>query len=262
MALTVGMVARWLDAFAPFQSAEAFDNVGVLLGDPAATAERVVFCVDATPDVAREAIRMQARLIVSHHPLMFGGVDRISCAEPEGEAIALLLGNGINLIAAHTNLDRAEGGVADSLARAISLQRLAPCGDNPFARVGDAERPMSSEAYAAFVSDALHATVRRYGAPDRPVARVAVGPGACGDGYRAALAAGADAFVVGEIHHHELLAACGRGLTVLEVGHYASELPGVQAQHDRFVRDAASNHWQVEPLLYLRAPYPGAARDV
>lgn len=254
--ITVQTVLDWLDGIAPFDSAEGYDNVGLLVGDPAAEVQGVVFCVDLTVKTVDFALAQGAQLVISHHPLMFGGVTRIHYTEPEGQALRALMANGLHFIAAHTNLDCAQGGTSDALAAALGL-----CGcmqADEYVRVGELPAAMTGQGLAGRVQDALCAQVRSYGAADQPITRVAVGAGAYGAGAKAALEAGAQAYVVGECKHHELLFACGQRLVVVEAGHFATELPGMAALFQRFLAAAAQSRWQVAATLFSQAPFEGA----
>ncbi len=254
--ISVQTVYDWLDSFAPFDTAEDFDNAGLLLGDRAVTVQKVLFALDATPEVAREAVRLGAELVVVHHPLMFGGIRRIDYTLPEGQALCTLAGNRVNLIAAHTNFDKAPGGTGDSLAQALELGGVAPVGE--YIRMGTLKRPMAADELANFVQERLQSPLRRYGDGEGPITRAAVGPGACGAEADTALLAGAQAYVVGEIKHHELLDVCGRGLVVLEAGHFATEIIGLRALFQRFQTAAAKACWQVQPMLFPHIPFWGA----
>ncbi|MCL1854657.1 MAG: Nif3-like dinuclear metal center hexameric protein [Clostridia bacterium] len=259
--VTVGDVLEWVNGIAPFDLAEVYDNVGLLAGSPREKVQKILFCVDATQEAADDAANHGAQLILTHHPLMFGGIRRVDYTAPDGKALRAILGRKLNVIAAHTNLDKASGGIADSLADALCLQGIQNA-DHPgtCVRIGELPSPMSAAALAGFVAKRLHAEVRRYGDTDLPVNRVAVGPGAGGDGVEAAVHAGAQCYVVGEIKHHELLLGCGQGLVVLEAGHYATEAAGVRVWYERFQRMAVREKWDVEPLLFSKIPFFGALR--
>ena len=248
--MTVRDVYDWLDALAPFDAAESFDNVGLLVGDPSATVRKTLFCVDATLDVVREAIDVGAELIVSHHPLMFGGTKHIRYDSPEGQVLAEIASARLHLIAAHTNLDKAEGGTGDSLVNCLALER--PICVNSYLRIAQLPAPLSSEELFQLIRNRLHAPVRMYGAPQSSIKAVALGAGALGQDESYAGENGAQAYIVGEIHHHELIDACARGMVVYEAGHYATEFPGIQALYHRFLTDVAPAH------LCTQAPYPGA----
>jgi len=259
--VTVRDVLEWVDGIAPFALAEDYDNVGLLAGDPREEVQKILFCVDATPEAAEEAAGCGAQLILSHHPLMFGGIRRVDYTAAEGKALRAILGGKLNLIAAHTNLDKASGGIADSLAAALHLRNIESAGHPASCvRIGTLPSSMGVAELAGFVAERLRAEVRRYGDADVPISRVAVGPGAGGDGIEAADRAGAQCYVVGEIKHHELLWGCGQGLVVLEAGHYATEAAGMKALYERFRTMAVREEWDAEPLWFSKAPFSGALR--
>ena len=91
---------------------------------------------------------------------------------------------------------------------------------------------------------------------EETIETVAVAGGAYGEATVQASQAGAQAFVVGEIHHHEILDAAARGLWVLDAGHHATEQPGIAALYQRFLRDASQTGWAVQARLIDTAPFP------
>ena len=100
--MTVNDVFKWIDAFAPFDTQEDFDNCGLLLGDPQQPVRTILFALDATPAAVDEAARIGADLIVTHHPLMFSPVQQLYYHKGEGPIIRTLMQAGISMIAAHT----------------------------------------------------------------------------------------------------------------------------------------------------------------
>ncbi len=253
--MTVGDVLDWLDRLAPFESQEDYDNAGLLVGNPASKITRVLFALDATQAVVREAQAFGAEIIVTHHPLMFTGIRRIRYDEPEGAVLLALVGSGLNLIAAHTNLDRAVDGTSDSLAAALGLTGIASAGKSVYLRRGALPQAQTAGAFLRQVDTALHTHARLYGDAETVVTHAVVGPGASGDEYADAAAAKAQVFVVGEIKHHQLLSALATGLTVIEAGHYRTELPGIAALYKRFSEDALTYRWPVEARLTDLAPF-------
>ena len=253
--MTVQDVWNWLDGFAPFATQEGFDNAGLVIGAPGAQVHRVLFALDATLPVVQEAAQWGAQLLVTHHPLLFGGVRAIRVDEPEGAVIAALAGQRISLIAAHTNLDRAPGGTGDALAAVLGLADACPTQGDPYLRTGTLATPQTASAFHQALNAALGACARRYGVADAPVQRVTVGAGAIGGEYPLAAADGAQAYVVGEIKHHELIGAQALGLIVYEAGHSATELPGIAALYQRFATEALAHHWPVEARLTAIPPY-------
>lgn len=253
--LKVCDIYEWLDGVSPFASAEDYDNVGLLVGDWNKTVRKVLFCVDMTAEAAQKAAAEGAELIVSHHPIMFGGIHKIHYHLPEGETLRILIGEGISVIAAHTNFDKAAGGTGDSLAAALGLLEVQAVDD--FLRVGKTQVPLTMSEFETMTERVLGTMVRRYGETKREISCVAVGAGAYGEGAQGAIFAGAQAFVVGEIKHHEIVNACTQGLVVLEAGHYATEAPGMVALQKRFHAEVLRRHWDVQSLLLSNASFMG-----
>ena len=195
--MTVQDVWNWLDGFAPFASQEDFDNAGLLVGDPRADVAKVLFALDATPAVVRDAIQWGAQLLVTHHPLMFGGIHQIRYDLPEGETLRALLNASLHVIAVHTNLDAAEGGTGDSLAAAVGLTDVRPSVDSAYLRTGSFPAPQTASSLMGTLRERLGGPIRFYGDPSRTIRRVAVGAGADGSEYAQAAQAGAQAFIVG-----------------------------------------------------------------
>jgi dinuclear metal center YbgI/SA1388 family protein len=127
--MTVADVLATLDAWAPPGQKADFDRVGLQVGDPDAEVDRVLVALDLTPQVVDEAAGAGAQLIVTHHPLLFKPVGRVTADDPVG-ALAWRLGRaGISYIAIHTNLDAARGGVSFALAEQLGIEApeiLAP----------------------------------------------------------------------------------------------------------------------------------------
>ncbi len=111
-----------LEAIAPLRHAESWDNVGLLAGDPAASIERALLTIDYTPEVAAEARRLRAELVVAYHPPLFQAVKRLGAESLVFQAIR----DGVALYSPHTALDVAEGGTNDLLADALELTTRGP----------------------------------------------------------------------------------------------------------------------------------------
>lgn len=252
--MNVRDIVSWLNGIAPLESAEDFDNVGLLLGDANTEVHGVLFGMDLTEALLTEALARGVNTIVTHHPFIFHAVKRIDYTEPQGRLLCRLAESRMNVIAAHTNWDKATGGVGDSLAQALGLAEVAPLDD--YIRMGTLPTPLSPVEFASHVRRALHIEPRVFTANDRPIARVAVAGGAYGEGYALAAFRGADAYVVGEIKHHELADAFARGLSIYDAGHYPTEWPGVRALYERFLADMPSQ--SPAAWLHTKAPYAGA----
>jgi dinuclear metal center YbgI/SA1388 family protein len=123
---TLDTLLEYLEQFAPLDLAADWDNVGLLLGDRAAEVERILTCLTVTPDVAAEAVEAGAQLIVTHHPVLFRTVKRLTSATSEGRMLLSLIRAGVAVYCPHTAFDNARGGINELLARRLALADIVP----------------------------------------------------------------------------------------------------------------------------------------
>ena len=216
--MKVQQIYDFLNTRAPFASAEEWDNPGLLVGNPQKEVARVLVALDATNGALDTAEALGADLILTHHPVIFAPLKRL-----KSDSIPYrLAARDIALIAAHTNLDKAAGGVNDTLAERLGLGDVAVAEDG-YTRIGTLPETLTARDFAAQVAAVLDTPVRYAG--DKPVTTVAVCGGGGGD-FITGCVEMADAYVTGEVKHHEWLENAGR-ITVVEAGHYATEVPVV-----------------------------------
>lgn len=219
-----------LDALWPPERAEGWDAVGTVCGDPDAEVDRVLFAVDPVREVAEEAVRLGAQLVVTHHPLYLRGTTTVAASHFKGRVVHTLIKHGIALHVAHTNADTADPGVSDALAGALGLRVLGPLvPDNGLGRICEVDPPETLRAFAARAAERLPATaqgVRVAGDLDATVRRVAVSGGS-GDGlFDAVRAAGVDAFLTADLRHHPASEAVQHSpVGLVDAAHWATEWP-------------------------------------
>lgn len=126
MSVKCSAIMQQMEKLAPLYLAEAWDNVGLLLGDPEQDIDKVIVTLDVDQQIVNEAIAAGANMIIAHHPLLFKGVTRIRTDWPQGRILAALIKAQIAVYAAHTNLDSAPGGVNDVLAHKLNLIAVEP----------------------------------------------------------------------------------------------------------------------------------------
>lgn len=216
--MTIQEIFHYLNDRAPMDTAEGWDNPGMLVGNPHREVNCVLVALDATAGAVDTAEAVGAQLIVTHHPVIFAPLKRLTADSIPYRLAAA----GIDLIAAHTNLDKAAGGVNDTLAARLGLADVAVTADE-YTRIGTLPEAMSARDFAAHVAGVLDTAVRYSG--DKEVKTVAVCGGSGGD-FMLRCIGSADAYVTGEVRHHEWLAAAGN-INVIEAGHYATEVPVV-----------------------------------
>ncbi|MCD8376200.1 MAG: Nif3-like dinuclear metal center hexameric protein [Oscillospiraceae bacterium] len=226
-------IYEFLDGKAPFSTQLDFDNAGFLAGRGDLEVRRILVALDITEEVALEAARLEAQLVVSHHPLIWGGAKSVTGETVTGRRLLALLEHGTAAICAHTNLDMAPGGVNDTLAAVLGLTETRflqeygtyadgrPYGLGVQGRLGGGAVPLKE--FAAQVKAALGAASVRYEDAGKPVERVAVCGGSGGDLVEQALAAGCDTLVTADVRYDPFLDAHSMGLNLLDAGHYATE---------------------------------------
>src|SRR5262245_23291889 len=118
---TVADVVEFMNTLAPLHSAAEWDNVGLLFGDAAASAERIMTCLTVTPESAAEAVDSGVNLIVSHHPILFRPTKQVTTASIEGRMLWSLARSGVAVFSPHTAFDNAAEGINELLARKLGL---------------------------------------------------------------------------------------------------------------------------------------------
>ncbi len=362
---SVGEIYGYLDRIAPFKLQEKWDNSGLLAGDKQQQVARCLLALDITNDVVNEAVTSGARLVISHHPVIFDAVKSVTAqSEP---VVYRLIKHDISAICAHTNLDIAQGGVNDVLAQALGLRRvkglknintdeyfkvvvfvpkknaeevkraMAAAGAGaqgnytecsfevtgkgmfrpgehaqPFigklgtvkevreariemicpksrlssviatmkkahpyeepaydifinhalkdsvsmGRVGVLEQAMTAEEFAAFAAQRIRAKGVRYIKGSAPIKTVAVCGGSGGSYLSAAIAAGADAYVTGDVKHNVFVDAKNQDFTLVDAGHFATEMLAVSALKNRLQNQFSDVEFilgrsSVEPVSYI-----------
>lgn len=242
MPVTVKDIYEAINAFAPFELAEEWDNAGILAGSAEQAVTGVLCALDLNPMVIDEAIEKGCNLIVTHHPILFRGRKNLREDDAEGRMLAKLVRANIALIAAHTNFDNALPGVNNALAERLNLANVQALENGM--RMGET-RINTLDEFCAFACEALGAPVRCYGEANREIHRIAVLGGAGEDFCMQALAAGADVYLTGECAHHKAWDAYLSGLCVLEAGHAATELPAIHLLRDGLQKAADGVQWNV-----------------
>jgi dinuclear metal center YbgI/SA1388 family protein len=226
---------QWMECMekvAPAALAEDWDNHGLLISPERNEVHHVLIDLDCTMKTVEEAKKVGAELVLVHHPLFFSPVKHILTDDPQTSVAWKLIREGIGLFAAHTNLDRAAGGVNDVLAESLGIRSASAYGDGT-GRIGDLDEPVSLIEFARKAETALKTVVSFTGDPDRKVQRIAVLGGAGGSMLPEAKEACADAYLTGEAKHHEAIAAEEWGIALLVAGHDETERIVLPALRER-----------------------------
>lgn len=243
-----------INEIAAFNSAESWDNVGLLVGSLKTKVKSALVALDVTSAVIAEAKLLNANLIITHHPVIFPHFSRIDCESPLYE----LISSKISVISAHTNYDAADGGVNDILCAHLGITNINVVESAEFpglGRFGELEKPLSSRELAAFVKERLGACAVKY-THGAACSVVAVCGGSGGGLWRDAREQGAHALITSEVKHHQLLEAMEARFTLIDAGHHATEAISVRPLAEQLRRmlpeaSVAISTAMCDPACYL-----------
>lgn len=220
--ISLSQINDYINELAPSHLAKKWDNVGLLIGNPSTQISNIMLALDITKDVLMDAIENDIQLIITHHPVIF---DPIKCINNES-IVYQLIKHDIAVISAHTNLDLADGGVNDVLAKTLGLCNLTPLVDEDgLGRIGTLLNPITVTGLADLVKSKLDVPFVRLcdNHGDNLIYTVAVIGGNGSDEIEYALQKKADAYISGEISHQHYVAAINAGITVIDAGHFFTE---------------------------------------
>ncbi|MBQ8345263.1 MAG: Nif3-like dinuclear metal center hexameric protein [Clostridia bacterium] len=206
----------------------AWDNDGLMCcPDGEREVKRVLVALDVTEEVAEMAIREGYDVILSHHPMIFRPLPALNGESYVATKAVKLLLAGVSVLSFHTRLDAVEGGVNDMLAARLGLQNVRPFegSEGEMGRMGEVVRPISTEAFAEHVKQALNAPFVLVADSGRLVQTVAVMGGNGKDDLEAAKRAGADTYVSGRLSYNVMTDGPEYGMNLIEAGHYYTEQP-------------------------------------
>lgn len=219
-------IFQYINKIAPFETAMDFDNVGLLVGDSNENVKKCLVALDITNNVIKEAKKLQANLIISHHPVIFNPIKTLDVNTVPYN----LVKEGISAICAHTNLDMAIFGVNSCLADALNIKNVKALSiykvlgnELPMGLVGELDEYYNCEEFAKLVKDKLNCNGVRYTNIQKRIKKVALCSGAGGNLISEAKKSNADAFITGEIKHHEILYAVENDICVVDAGHFKTE---------------------------------------
>ncbi|MBC8352101.1 MAG: Nif3-like dinuclear metal center hexameric protein [Planctomycetes bacterium] len=266
---TVQDVSDFLEGFAPSRLAEDWDNVGLLVGDPSLAVQRVMTCLTVTPGSANEATREGVDLIISHHPLPFRPVKRLTTETVPGRLLWQLIRDGVSIYSPHTRFDSAAMGINQSLAEGLGLTGIQPLvpdndqngNDDPnglgAGRFGRLHAPLSltecADRLKKFLAiEGLHVV----GPTTRSIHQVAVACGSAGSFLEVARRKGCDLLITGETTFHTCLEAEATDIALLLPGHYASERFAVELLADVLVKQFSdievwASRDEADPLRWI-----------
>lgn len=227
MQATVKDISRILEAQYPLHLAEKWDNVGLQIGSCQNLVHKVMVSLDLDREILSQAIEQQVDMIITHHPLFFNAIKKIDYEQAQGDLIARIIKNNINVYAAHTNLDAASSGLNQYLAEKLGLldiQLLEQGQAYSLGRIGKLAATVSLQEFCAHVKDRLQLDrLRVVGKWPDKVQKIAVVSGAGASFIPVAQAHNCDLLLTGDLKYHEAKEAEALGMAVIDAGHQGTE---------------------------------------
>ena len=192
-------IIRIIEDFAPLSIQEGWDNSGLCIGSPEDVVSSVLLGLDCTPELVDEAIACGADMIVTHHPLIFSGLKKISPDNPVGEAVIKAIRGGISIYAAHTSADKVIAGVSGAMAARLGLVNVSILDEDGegtgLGVVGDLPEPLTADEAVKLVKEKFALKAMR---------------------------SGAQLYLSGDISYHNFFTK--EGFMIMDIGHYESEI--------------------------------------
>ena len=240
-------ILSFLSAFAPIELSEEWDNTGLLIGQRDDAIRSIMTCLTLTPDVAEEAVSKRVSLVVTHHPILFRAVQKLTDETSEGRMLLSLIRAGVAVYSPHTSYDSAYEGVNRQLANSLNLTNVKPIreldgeasdesGDEPIGsgRFGDLPDAVSLADFVELVKQALRIQNTWFiGDSSSTIRRVGIACGAAAEFMGDAARLGCDVLLTGEARFHACLEARTRGIALVLPGHYPTERPAMENLAER-----------------------------
>ncbi len=236
--MKVSDIIGFLEDIAPLHLQENYDNAGLLTGREEWEVTGAVICLDATVEVIEEAEALGYNMVIAHHPIIFGGLKRLTGKHYVERAVIQAIKKDIAIYAIHTNLDNVlDRGVNEVIAQKLKLREvsiLLPKADNPdigSGALGYLHHALPFDRFIQHLKEQMELSVVKHTKMIRPmVEKVAL----CGGSGRflleAAIREEADVFISSDFKYHEYFEANDQ-ITIFDIGHYESEKYTIKHLH-------------------------------
>ncbi len=269
MAVIVKDILEKLNLEAPFNLAESWDNVGLLVGNPDQEVTGLLAGLDPTNNLVNEALIKGCNTIVTHHPVIFKPLSTINTSSPEGKLLEKALSNKIAIIGCHTNFDSAEEGVSNFLGQQLGLDDMRPLipTEDDSARtglgtIGKFTTPLSAKEFLQRTLNTLQLPgVQVTGDLPHEISTVAICGGSGSDFALSAKKCGADVYLSAEIKHSTAIWAVENKFCIIDGTHYATEKPAISLLVQKLQNISKLAGWSIDILQSTDERHPFTFMD-
>ena len=244
-------ILELLEEVAPSHLAEPWDNPGLQVGSHSQKIGKIFAALDATPESLQAAHMRGARLLLTHHPLIFRPLSRVDSDGFPGNTILEAGKRGIAVVAAHTNLDAAAGGINDILADLLGLKSVEVLQETEgfegagLGRIGNLKESCALQEFSETVKHVLDVDkLRIVGTTDRKIRRIAVVGGSGASLISLASQKGADVLLTGDVGYHNAMEARLLGIALVDGGHFPTEKAAFTVFAKRFGEMIRAGGWE------------------
>jgi dinuclear metal center YbgI/SA1388 family protein len=270
MTARVKDILNTLNTLAPFDLAEPWDNVGLLVGNPEQEVTAILAGLDPTNSLIDEAISLGANTVITHHPVIFKPLPAIDTSSPEGRLLEKALTRHIAIIGCHTNFDSAKTSVSAILAEQIGLDNHSPLIPTPeknwtesgLGRIGCYMHPLTP---AEFLQRVLHTlgqeSVQVAGTLPKKITTVAICGGSGSELAMQARNLGAEVYLSAEIKHSTAVWAIESNFCIIDGSHYATEKPAISFLVNKLEEAGRRENWNIRILETTTERHPFVKLD-
>ena len=237
----VGDIADLIEKAVPSALQEEWDNSGLLIGFEDKEVNKILTCLEIDDRVVNEAKELGANMIITHHPLIFGGIKTLNDGDYKGSIIMDLIGSGISVYSSHTPFDKVKGGNNDIIMGLLELGSVKNLSGQDVAsaskmierkdeadigRMGELKAPMTFRNVIGLVADKLDLSTRQLhvaGDLNKEITKIGCCTGAGADLAMMAAGAGCQLFITGDVKYHEAQDVIQSGMCIIDGGHYGTE---------------------------------------
>lgn len=223
-------VIKRLNLFAPNNLALEWDNTGLLVGDQSIDVKNVLIALDCTKKVVDEAIKKDANLIITHHPLFINKLSKIKKDDYKGSLIYKLIKNDISVYSMHTNLDLIYDATSEVFKEKFDLIELDKVkkideDENGIGAILEVKANKTLDDFINFIKSNFNVNTIRYtGDENKTIKKVAIVQGSGMSFLSEIFKKDVDLFITGDIKYHNAQDSKEKGLCLIDIGHYNMEL--------------------------------------